>query len=134
MLIRHGEAGRQGLLWPSRPSWRFPKVLDRHALSRGLAMTSLEKTSKLQEYLKQQNLKNTRIFCRDVSEVLLFYPLRTLGAFACYLKPFKYILILFQGRGASLKKRENKISEKKPLLHLSDFKKPGRQAVTRYPW
>ena len=30
----------------------FSKVLDRHALSRGLAMTSLEKTSKFQDALK----------------------------------------------------------------------------------
>ena len=52
MLIRHGEAGRQGLLWLSRPSCRFSKVLDRHALSRGLAMTSLWKTAKLQDTLK----------------------------------------------------------------------------------
>ena len=32
ILIRHGEAGRQGLSWPSRPSWGFSKVLNRHAL------------------------------------------------------------------------------------------------------
>ena len=51
MLIRHSEAGRQGLPWPSRPSWRFSKVLDRHALSRGLAMTSLEKAAKFQDAL-----------------------------------------------------------------------------------
>ena len=32
MLIRHGEAGRQVLSWPSSPSWEFSKVLDRHTL------------------------------------------------------------------------------------------------------
>ena len=51
-MIRHGEAGRQGLSWPSRPSWGFSKVLDHHALSRGLVMTSLEKASKFQDALK----------------------------------------------------------------------------------
>ena len=32
---RHGEAGRQGLLWPSRPLSQILKVLDHHALCEG---------------------------------------------------------------------------------------------------
>ena len=52
MLIRHGEAGRQGLPWAIQAFLEFSKDLDRHALSRGLAMTNLEKVSKLQNALK----------------------------------------------------------------------------------